>query len=90
MLRSADKYLSKLVRQQPTDAENIEIAIQGLAETPNPPGCKQLKGYSGIFRIRVGNYRVCYRVDDGALLILVIVINKRDEIYKELQRYLGR
>lgn len=90
LLRSADKFLSKLAKGQPADAENIEEAILGLAEIPYPPGCKNLRGYSGIFRIRVGNYRVCYRVDDGELVILGIVINTRDEIYKELQRHLGR
>ncbi|MDF9276905.1 type II toxin-antitoxin system RelE/ParE family toxin [Arthrobacter sp. EH-1B-1] len=90
LLRSADKFLSKLVRQQPSDAQNIEEAIQSLAESPHPPGCEQLKGYSGIFRIRVGNYRICYRVDGGELLILVIVINERNEIHQELRRHLGR
>ena len=90
LLRSADKFLSTLVRQEPTDAQNIEEAIQSLAESPHPPGCEQLKSYSGIFRIRVGNYRICYRVDGGELLILVIVINKRNEIHQELRRHLGR
>ena len=44
----------------------------------------------GIWRIRVGNYRVCYQVDDGELLILVITISTRDDVYRALRRHLGR
>jgi len=89
-LRAADKFLDKLNKQQPSDADAIEVAIDGLSDTPRPHGCKPLKGYSGIWRIRVGNYRVCCQVDDGELLILVITISTRDEVYEALRRYLGR
>jgi len=89
ILRAADKFLDKLSQQQPSDAEAIEVAIDGLGDVPRPHGCKPLKGYSGIWRIRVGDYRVCYRVDDGELLVLVITISTRDDVYKVLWRYLG-
>jgi len=90
ILRSAEKFLTKLGSRQPSDAEAIEDAIDGLRETPRPPGCKPLKGYSGVWRIRVGNYRVCYQVDEGVLLVLVITINTRDKVYSALRRHLGR
>ncbi|HZK35479.1 MAG TPA: type II toxin-antitoxin system RelE/ParE family toxin [Aeromicrobium sp.] len=89
ILRAADKFLDKLSQQQPSDAEAIEVAIDGLGDVPRPRGCKPLKGYSGIWRIRVGDYRVCYQVDDGELLVLVITISTRDDVYKVLWRYLG-
>lgn len=41
-------------------------------------------------RVRVGNYRICYTVDDGRLIVLVIVISTRDDVYRVLKRYLGR
>ena len=90
ILRAADKFLDKLSKQQPSDAEAIEAAIEGLGETPRPPGCKPLKGYASIWRIRVGNYRVCYQVDESVLLVLVVTISTRDKVHDALRRYLGR
>jgi mRNA interferase RelE/StbE len=90
ILRAADKFLDKLSKQQPSDAEAIEEAIGGLGETPRPPGCKPLKGYSGIWRIRVGSYRVGYQVDENVLRVLVVTVSTRDKVYDALRRYLGR
>lgn len=90
ILRAADKFLDKLSRRQASDAEAIEAAIEGLGDNPRPPGSKPLKGYSGVWRIRVGNYRVCYQIDEGRLLILVITISTRDDVYEVLRRHLGR
>ena len=90
ILRAADKFLDKLGKQQPSDAEAVEAAIEALGDNPRPHGCKPLKGYSGIWRIRVGNYRVCHQVEDGKLLILVITISTRDDVYEALRRHLGR
>jgi mRNA interferase RelE/StbE len=90
ILRAADKFLDKLSKQQPSDAEAIEEAIEGISETPRPPGCKPLKGYAGTWRIRVGSYRVCYQVDESVLLVLVVTVSTRDKVYDTLRRYLGR
>jgi mRNA interferase RelE/StbE len=86
---TADKFLTKLARQQPKDAEAIEDAIEDLADIPRPTGCKALAGYTGVTRIRVGNYRVCYTIDAGQLLILVITISNRADVYEVLRRHLG-
>jgi len=90
ILRAAGKFLDKLSKQQPSDAEAIEEAIEGLSETSRPAGCKPLKGYSGIWRIRVGSYRVCYQVDESVLLVLVVTVSTRDKVYDALRPYLGR
>lgn len=90
ILRPAGKMLNKLSRQQPKDAEAIEDAIEDLAEDPRPSGCRPLKGYSGVWRIRIGDYRVCYTIDDGRLLVLVVTISTRDDVYAVVRRYLGR
>lgn len=90
ILRAADKFLDKLSKQQPSDAKAIEDAIEALGGTPRPPGCTSLKGYPGIWRIRVGNYRVCYQVDEPVLVILVVTISTRDKVYEALRRHLGR
>lgn len=90
IVRAADKFLDALSKQQPSDAAAIEDAIEALSEQPRPPGSTPLRGYSHVWRIRIGNYRVCYQVHDRELLILVITISTRDNVYEVLRRYLGR
>lgn len=57
-------------------------AIEKLAEEPRPPGCVQLKGGDGEFRIRVGDYRVVYDVEDEKLIVLVLRLGHRREVYR--------
>ncbi len=57
-----------------------------LGEHPRPHGSTALKGYTGIWRIRVGNYRICCQVEDQQLLILVITISTRDNACAVLRR----
>ncbi len=59
----------------------IDRKIMGLAENPRPPGCKKLKGYREQWRIRVGDYRVLYRIDDARQLVEVTRIRHRSEVY---------
>lgn len=56
-------------------------SIDGLAGTPRPPGCKKLKGFDA-YRIRVGDYRVVYEIHDNVLVVLVVRIGHRREIYR--------
>ena len=60
----------------------IAVAIGALADDPRPPGCKKLAGSSDYFRIRVGDYRVLYEVRDRDILVLVIKIGHRREVYR--------
>jgi mRNA interferase RelE/StbE len=84
------EFLDKLSRQQLGDAEAIEDTIEALASEPRPSGCTPLKGYSGVWRVRVRGYRICYQLDDGKLIVLVLTISTRDDVYEVLRRYLGR
>lgn len=63
-------------------ARRLLEAIDGLAIDPRPPGCIQLKGGGGEFRIRVGNYRVVYDVQDDELVVLVLRVGHRREVYR--------
>lgn len=56
-------------------------AIENLAENPRPKGYKKLKGRTG-YRIRVGNYRIIYEIFDDILLIDVIDLGHRKDIYE--------
>jgi len=57
-------------------------AIGGLATSPRPSGCRKLDGNDGLGRIRVGDHRIIYTIDDGALIILVITVGNRREVYR--------
>ena len=52
--------------------------------TPVPPGCRKLAGTSDRYRIRVGDYRMVYSVDDGKVTVLVLAIGHRREVYEGL------
>ena len=76
---AAQKQLDSLpVRDQ----VRIREAIDSLANEPRPRGCKKLKGSTDTWRIRVGNYRVIYEVHDNQLLVLVVEIGHRKDVYR--------
>jgi mRNA interferase RelE/StbE len=60
----------------------IDRKILVLAENPRPAGCKKLKGYKYQWRVRVGDWRVVYIVDDTAKLVSVTRIAHRREVYE--------
>ena len=75
--RKALKVLEKI---NDPDYSSLKKAIYGLANNPRPKGYKKLKGISA-FRIRVGDYRVIYEILDHILLVDVIDIGHRKDIY---------
>lgn len=76
--KKAQKQLDQL---SDTIAEPIIQAIATLATNPRPIGCKKLKGRDG-YRIRIGNYRVIYDVFDNELIVDVITLGHRKDIYE--------
>jgi len=80
ILRSAQKQLAKLDRKvQPRIIETI----RQLAEEPRPQGCKKLSGRSA-WRIRTGSYRIIYEIHDKKLLVLVVSIGDRKDVYPHI------
>ncbi|WP_262897994.1 type II toxin-antitoxin system RelE family toxin [Algoriphagus oliviformis] len=77
MSRRAAKELDKL---SDSTAKPILSAIAGLSNEPRPRGCEKLKGRDG-YRIRVGSYRVIYDIFDGELIVDVITLGHRRDIY---------
>ena len=77
--RSARKELESLA--QPL-AFRIFSRIEALALAPRPDGCRKLQGASNLWRIRVGDYRVLYAVDDALRLVDVIAIRHRSDAYR--------
>jgi mRNA interferase RelE/StbE len=78
ILRSAQKQLSKIDRKHQS---TVISAIQQLTEEPRPSGCKKLAGRPA-WRIRVGTYRIIYEITDAQLVVLVVDIGHRKDVYR--------
>ena len=75
---SARKELERLPARL---VQRIFPRIEALANEPRPAGCKKLKGGESEWRIRVGDYRVIYSIDDPRRLVTVTRIRNRSEVY---------
>ena len=62
--------------------QRVMSAIDALAEEPRPSGVKKLAGSEHTFRIRVGNYRIVYSVEDQVTLLLILRVRHRGEVYR--------
>lgn len=76
---SAAKELANLPRNA---QQRIAVKIEALGHAPRPPGCKKLSGEKDLYRIRVGAYRVIYAIHDQRLIVLVLDIGDRKDIYR--------
>ena len=77
--KSAARFLLRL-----RDAKlksRLDEAIESLADDPRPPGCRKLTGTLDRYRVRVGDFRIVYRIDDGKVTVLVLLIGHRREVY---------
>ena len=68
-------------RLPPGVRERVIRAAHALANDPRPPGCLKLQGRGNQYRIRVGDYRVIYEIEDEVLIVLVVEVGRRDRIY---------
>jgi mRNA interferase RelE/StbE len=79
--QTAEKELYRL----PSNVvEKIVVVLKSLQDNPRPVGCKKLKGYKDLWRIRVGNYRIIYAVNDVVLLVDVRDLGHRKDIYDKM------
>jgi mRNA interferase RelE/StbE len=62
----------------------ISEKIDMLAQNPRPPGVKKLKGLADLYRISSGDYRIVFRIHHKKLLVLVVRIGHRSDIYQNL------
>ena len=65
----------------------LQTAIDALANDPRPPGCVKLAGSSDQWRIRIGDYRVIYAVDDGRSEVTILPVGHRREVYRGWDHY---
>lgn len=62
----------------------IARKIDQLADNPRPRGAIHLEGPSSLYRLRVGDYRIIYQIQDAALVVLVVRIGQRGDVYRHL------
>lgn len=74
------KFLERL--RDKSLLRRLTEAMRSLAESSRPPGCVKLAGEENLYRIRVGDYRIVYQVRDTELLVLVVAIGHRREVYR--------
>jgi mRNA interferase RelE/StbE len=72
----------QLRKFDPDVKRRIQAVIELLAENPRPPAATRLVGGAGEWRVRTGNYRVIYEVHEGELLVLVLRMAHRREVYE--------
>ena len=77
--RSALRELKRLDRQV---VSRVVAAVESLASDPYPPGVRKLQGAEHTFRIRVGNYRVVYEVSELRLVVHIMRVRHRRDVYR--------
>ncbi|GBF79345.1 type II toxin-antitoxin system RelE family toxin [Aphanothece sacrum] len=76
--KPVQKQLDDLPKKQ---RQRIIADIQLLADIPRPNGVRKLKGYDNTYRIRIGDYRVIYKIQDKEVLILILSCTHRKDAY---------
>jgi mRNA interferase RelE/StbE len=79
---AAARQLKKIDRRVlPLIAEKIDL----LAAEPRPHGCEKLSGYDNLYRVRVGDHRIVYGVEDRLVVVVVIKVGNRAEVYQRIR-----
>lgn len=81
LTQTAEKELRRLPSKV---IEKIVTVLKSLEENPRPAGCKKLKGYKNLWRVRVGDYRLIYAIKEVIMLVDVREIGHRKDIYDKL------
>lgn len=77
--RRAIKSIARLPRKEQL---RVRAAIDLLADDPRPPGCVAMAGEDSVYRVRVGDYRILYEVIDERLVIQVVRVGHRRDVYR--------
>ena len=77
--RRAERQFRDLTR---TVQVRLAARIDSLTQNPRPPGATRLSGTEKLYRIRVGDYRVLYAVEEWDLMVLVVKVGHRREVYR--------
>ena len=67
---------------QKKDRGRLVGRIRALGSEPRPQGCEKLSDQYGLFRVRVGSYRIAYTIDDGSARVHVVKVGHREDVYR--------
>jgi mRNA interferase RelE/StbE len=76
---AAERQLRTL---DPAGRRRVQAALDLLAEDPRPPSARQLVGGAGEWRVRTGDFRIIYEIQDQQLLVLVVKVGHRRDVYE--------
>jgi len=77
----APAALRQLRKLDPTARRRVQGVIELLAGDPRPPKARKLVGGAGEWRVRTGDFRIVYEILDGRLLVLVVAVGHRRDVY---------
>ena len=84
---AAEKSLAKVAKNNRVLLRKIDQVLLSLTDSPVPANSKQLVGEDPpLYRIRVGDYRILYQIEDKVLVILVVHVGHRKDVYRFLKR----
>ena len=81
-VRLTPAAVRQLRKLDPPGRRRVQAAIDLLAEDPRPPGARQLVGGAGEWRVRTGDFRIIYDIRDGELIVLVVKVGHRRDVYE--------
>jgi mRNA interferase RelE/StbE len=78
-----DRAAANEIRSLPRNVrDRVRTRIRGLAEDPRPPACRKLRGYVDLYRVRIGDWRVIYRIDDASRVVTIEYAGHRSSAYQ--------
>ena len=80
-LPSSARQIKKLPK---TAQRRLAAVIDGLAENPRPKGARSLSGHPGLLRLRSGQFRIVYMIEDERLVVLIVRVARRSAAYRDL------
>jgi len=81
-IRIAPAALRQLRKLDPPGRRRVQAVIELLADDPRPPAARQLVGGAGEWRVRTGDFRIIYEIHDQELVILVVKVGHRRDVYE--------
>ena len=83
LAKRAERGLRRIRQGDPRGYERIKVALRSLADHPRPAGALMLTGFDPpAWRLRVGEYRIVYEIHDHLLIVIVVNVAPRAEVYK--------
>ena len=74
--------MRELAKLETSTRRRIAATLESLGKNPRSPGVEKLKGHDHRYRVRCGDYRIIYEIEDRVLIILVLRISHRRQVYR--------